>query len=1089
MRLAAIGVRSCAQLDHRAHGQRHAQSAVFRLWHPEPGGGHRQPGRRAARAAGADQPGRRSVGRQYHPRQLVAGQPDFRQREWPRHAVWRHAGRFELCVCEPGGGAHGRRQRSWHCAQGRGHRRAERRRARPVWRRHPGGRGLPAGTYTLLPSTFALLPGAFRVEINGLAGATADAGRTLAMRNGSYSTPVVAGVHGTNMRDSVASQAIVTPAAVLRSYSQYNETSYAAFALAQAQRDGVPRPMLERDAKTLRLQFVAPTTIAWDDAPRLNFDGTARYQPAEGGYGGTVVVGLGSSGNDYEVLGDGALPTQCYNGIAIHAGELNKIGAQRIAVGGMPTVTYQNYQGSSQGANVAGFTGAANNIVMRDGAVLKASEVFLVTGRKDGGITLEQGASINTLGQGKAAWDSKDGYVYQTESSVLGVSNGLLNMLAPVYSSDPQRGAGFIDIGACHAASGCTGVSQLYSEGSIAAITDRSFKLHDNVRYGTRNLVLGMSAINAGSETELAAAAARHALPDGLGLNQTVLDRLLRGDSSSGAPALESLSLTARDSFNFYGPVQLSTIDAATGKSSLSRLVLGTPAIYGYGGSDAVARIQTDTLVWSGSVNPPGAVATDGAGTGSGRLQLDARKIELGYTADSRADTVHSQDRLVLGFGQVALNASDSLTANHKGSLAVYQSQGSWDDTSNAYQYSGGDVTISTPLLTGAAGSVNHITAGGQLRVSGVSGGVPAAPGNAALAGTLGAELALSGNSVLVDTAVLLPSGKLSLSAEHDVRLGDGARLDLAGRKIDFFDTSKYSWGGDVLLDSHAGDVRQAAASQIDLSAQNNRAGTLSVTAVGEGAGTVDLQGKLLGGSSGSYDAGGTLLAFAAGGADIRGQHISDFSGLNQRLNTGKLTGSRSFQLKQGDLLLGDEIKAREVSVSVDGGRLDVAGRIDASGEQVGSIRLAARDGVSVQGSAVLDAHGSVLRKDSYGQVIEAPNRAVIDISATNGRLSLENGARLDLRSGDQGGNYGTLELSARRLGGATGNDIDIVAAGSIRIDGARAVTVNGHWQYNDAPAGTDTTADGRPYQSITQAYLDQKHADSTAFMTNALGK
>lgn len=947
--------------------------------------------------------------------------------------------------------------------------------------------GLAAGTYTLLPSTFALLPGAFRVELNGLAGATADGGATLAMRNGSYSTPAMMGVHGTAVRDSQPSQAIVTPAAVLRTYSQYNETGYTAFALAQAQRDGVPRPMLERDAKTLRLQFVAPTTIAWDDTPRLHFDGVSLYKPGEGGYGGAVVVGTGASGNNYELLGDGASPTKDYTGLSIHAGELNKIGAQRIGIGGMPTVAYQNYLGSTQGANVAGFTGAADNIVMRDGAVLKAAEVFLVTGSKHGGITLEQGASINTLGQGKAAWDSKDGYVYETSASVLGVSNGLLTMLAPVYSSDPDRGAGFIDIGACNA-SVCKGESQLLSEGSIAANTDRSFKLHDSVRYGTRNLVLGMGAINAGSEAELAAAAARHALPDGLGLNQGVLDRLLRGDTATGAPALESLSLTARDSFNFYGPVQLSTIDAASGKSSLSRLVLGTPAIYGYGGSDAVARIQTDQLVWNGAATLPGAVASGGAGTGSGRLQIDARKIELGYTADSRADTVHSQDRLVLGFAQVALNASESLTANHKGSLAVYQSQGAWDDASNAYRYSGGDVTISTALLTGAAGSVNNITAGGALKVGGVAGSAPVTPGNAALAGALGAEISLSGNSVLLDTAVLLPSGKLSVSAEHDVQLGDGAKLDLAGRKIDFFDTSKYSWGGDVLLDSHAGDVRQAAGSQIDLSAQNNRAGKLSAIALGAGAGTVDLQGKLLGGSSGKYDAGGTLVAFAAGGADIRGQHISDFTGLNQRLNTGKLVGSRSFQLKQGDLLLGDDIKAREVSVSVDGGRLDVAGRIDASGEQVGAIRLAARDGVTLQSAAVLDAHGTVLRTDSYGQVIEAPNRAVIDISATHGRLTLADGARMDVRSGDKGGNYASVELNARRLGGATGNDIDIDAAGSIRIDGARSVTVNGHWQYDDAPAGTDKTADGRPYQSVTQAYLEQKHGDSTAFMMQALG-
>lgn len=202
--------------------------------------------------------------------------------------------------------------------------------------------------------------------------------------------------------------------------------------------------------------------------------------------------------------------------------------------------------------------------------------------------------------------------------------------------------------------------------------------------------------------------------------------------------------------------------------------------------------------------------------------------------------------------------------------------------------------------------------------------------------------------------------------------------------------------------------------------------------------------------------------------------------------------GSRSFQLKQGDLVLENELKAREITVSVDGGHLAVNGTVDASGEQVGSIRLAARDGISVAGGALLDAHGSVLRVDSYGQVIEAPNRAVIDIDAGSGRLVLDTGARMDLRAGtagkaDQIASLGTLELSARRVGGATGNDIAIDAAGPLAIDGARAITVNGFWSYNDAASGTDAGADGRPYQVINQAYLDRKHDDSVAFMTGAL--
>ncbi|MDC8757971.1 filamentous haemagglutinin family protein [Janthinobacterium fluminis] len=946
--------------------------------------------------------------------------------------------------------------------------------------------GLAAGTYTLLPSSFALLPGAFRVELNGLAGAVA-AGTTVAMRNGSFATAAQTGVAGTAIRDAVPGQAILTPAAVLRSYSQYNEMDYAAFALAQAGRDGVPRAALERDAKDLRVQLVAPALLSVkDNAMPLRMDGSTLYAPVEGGYGGGLL--LGSGGNEstqYHVLADGAAPQRDFAGVSVHASQLNAFGAQRIGIGGLPRVAYNEYRtGSNQRANVAQFVGSAGKIVLRGGAVLKAAEVFLATGRANGGIVVEQGAGINTLGRGKAAWDSRDGYVYQPSGSVLAVSNGWLDMLAalpPVSSSD---GPGVIDIGACAAPGGCAGATQLYSDGSIAAITDRSFTLRDNVRYGTRNLVLAMSAINIGGEAALAAAAARGALPDGLALDQGLLDRLLHGDTGSGAPALENLALTARNSFNFYDSAQLSTIDPATGKSSLARLVLNTPAIYGYGGADALARIHTDTLVWQGASNAAGAVARDGAGTGSGRLQVDARRIEFGFTPDSRPDTVHSMERLVLGFGQVALNASERVTANNKGALNVYQVQGPWDAALKDFTYSGGELRIDTPLLTGAAGSVNRITAGGAITVGAPAGAAAPAPDNAALAGALGAELLLAGRSVALDTAVVLPSGKLTLSAERDVLLGGAARLDLAGRKIDFYDTSKYSWGGDVVLASRAGDVRQAAGSTLDLSAVNNRAGKLSVTATGAGAGNVDLRGTLAGGASGHYDAGGTALPFAAGGADIRAQRVGDFADLNQRLNSGKLFGSRSFQLKQGDLRIGDEVKAREVSVSVDAGHLTVAGRIDASGEQVGSIRLAGRDGVTIKAGAVLDAHGSVLRTDSYGQVIEAPNRAVVDLSAGNGRLTLEGGARLDLRSGEQGGRYGSVDLNARRLGG---DDVDIDAGAALRIDGARHVNVNAFRQYRDAPAGAAVDAAGRAYQSIDQAYLDARHADSTAFIGKAL--
>ncbi|MGT2493616.1 hypothetical protein ACU4GD_31805 [Cupriavidus basilensis] len=129
--------------------------------------------------------------------------------------------------------------------------------------------GLPAGTYTLLPSTFALLPGAFRVEINGRASAGAAARARPAPWPCATApgTPAQLSIAGTGIRDALCPRRlVVTPADVLRTCSHYSETSFADFVRADAARVGVPRAAIEADAKTLRLHLVAGNGAADDFA-------------------------------------------------------------------------------------------------------------------------------------------------------------------------------------------------------------------------------------------------------------------------------------------------------------------------------------------------------------------------------------------------------------------------------------------------------------------------------------------------------------------------------------------------------------------------------------------------------------------------------------------------------------------------------------------------------------------------------------------------------------------------------------------------------------------------------------------------------
>jgi filamentous hemagglutinin family protein len=943
--------------------------------------------------------------------------------------------------------------------------------------------GLVPGVYTLLPSTYALQPGAFRVELNGVNAAGASFATT-GLRNGSWIAAAQLSINHTDIHDNLFRQVIVTSADTLRRYSQYNETSLADFIAADAAKLSVPRAALEKDAKGLTLSFLKNTT----NQPAFNFDGIGLFNAKDDGRGSVVTV-LTTERN-LEILADGMHATSGMDGVSIDASQLNGLNAASLRIGGRGRTSY------GQGGNYMNFSSSMDNLYVRSGAVLSAAEIILLSNKTYGGIYVEEGATITTLGYGKSAYDSRDGFIFDPlKTSMLLVSNGWLDVLAPT-AADPnsQFGPGSIFIGACAAV--CSSQTQLYSEGTIAIATDNQFELGDQVRYGTRNLSLAVGAINVGSRESLNTAADNHILGAGLMLNQSVLERLLRGDGQYGAPALETLSLTARDALNFYGTVTLDTIDPVTGKSSLVNLVLGTPAIYGHGNTDDVALIRTGNLIWNGAATAPGSIISGGAGTGSGRFVVDAERIEFGYGPNTQPKNVASFDRLAVGFTAVQLNASAQITANNRGSLSVYQHQGAFE-AGKGYQYSGGDLTMTAPLVTGAAGSVNHIKAGGNIVLTGVAGKT------AEQVEQLGGELSLQGKNVTVDTTVALPSGKLTLRADYDVTLSDDAMLDLAGRTIAFNDVKKYSWGGEVILESLHGNIHQTEKSVIDVSATHNQGGLLTAIALDATAGEVDLQGKIEGSATGYYDAGGTYVPYKAGGVVIRAQHVGDFAALNTRLNDGHISGSRTFQIKQGDLFIGDEVKAGVVDISLDNGQLTVAGKIDASGERTGNIRLSAKHGLRIAGTALLDTHSTVLRVDSYGKIIDSPNRAMIALDSGEGRLVLDSGAQFDLRSGTgattgsqlgqhDGKSRGTLELTAPRLGDAVAGDIQIDARGNISIQGARSIAVNGNQRYDDTDQDAiikdgSTTTHGQPYREITQAYLDKKHLESDVFIKAVL--
>ena len=737
-----------------------------------------------------------------------------------------------------------------------------------------GTPGLPAGTYTLLPSSYALLPGGYRVEL-AATGTTMTAPVTAG--NGSVVTSGYLGVANAGIRDTLPTRVILTSGQTTRLYSQYNETGYADFERAQAAQFGGFRPHLPEDGKILVLNL-SPSP---DNTKSLSFAGTALFDGAKGGVDGTLVIRprLASSADGVlDITAPGTAPIPGHTSIS--SDDINAFKASTVLLGGASV--YFEVDNPGAGANIYfdGSSTAAVNLL--DGATIRAGQVFLI-GKT---VNMAGGATIDTRGLSSNAVDSTLGYFYANISAdssanpayspaVLAVANGRFQFLDAV-------GPGNISI-----ASGAS----LLTDGSVVLAAPGGLSMGD-VNFGARYLNVTQEQINVGTAAALAAAQAAGQLPSGWNLTQSVLDKLLRPSTTAGSPTLEQLIITASGAFNLIGSVDLDATRRGGASGSL-KFVLNTPAIYGLGSAGDTATITADTLVWNGirtgngsTTSPygsqaPGAVLPGGPGTGAGRLAITASEILFGYDASLSMPTDGATlNRVALGFSDVTLTAAKRITANSNGTLKVGLSQ----DSTGALQ--GGVLTIATPLITASGGAKLDVSAGAALRLVTPAG---AAPADTRGVTDLGGTLSFTGDSVLVDTAFALPSGKLTLNATHDVVLGANATVDLSGRGIAFFDVTKFSWGGDLILNSTNGNIVQNAGSVIDVTAVNNAAGSIAAKAIDAAHGQVSFGGTLKGTSTGDYDSGQFTVA---------AQYFGDFTALNAKLNDAGFFSARSFDLR-----------------------------------------------------------------------------------------------------------------------------------------------------------------------------------------------
>lgn len=520
----------------------------------------------------------------------------------------------------------------------------------------------------------------------------------------------------------------------------------------------------------------------------------------------------------------------------------------------------------------------------------------------------------------------------------------------------------------------------------------------------TGNLGVGAARVNFG---------AAPAGAEGLTFAQAELDAL----------DLKGLTLTSYSTFDLYGDVRVGRLDGS-GKPVLQNLTLQGAGLAGIANAGQTAQLNARNLKLA---NSAASGFTPGGALGDGTLAVTADTLTLG--AGSKA---------IQGYGAVTVEANE-LVGSGTGTMEVTA-----------------PVTLNVARIRGEAGANQTFDSTGALNVAQRTADRVLAPVNA-----LGAQWALKGTAVDFDSRATLPSGTFMLTATGgDINLGANARVDVAGREVEFFDVKKPSWGGTVEFASETGNVNFAGGSNVDVSAApGGDAGTLIVHAAN---GTFTLADGSVSGTA-PADTDGQRGEGAR--VEIDTGTLADFSTLNARLNTGGFDGARTLRARTGDVNIaaGDTVKAKTVRVAADRGTLDVAGVLDASGDDAGRIELFAGNDVNVLATAKLKAHSSGTNEDGGD----------VEIGSTAGSLDLAAGSTIDV-AGGSGGQGGTVSLRAQR----TGSDVAVSALDSA-ITGARAVAVEAVKVYDNI---STLTASGGSGSTLSLATIK---ADNTDFASN----
>jgi filamentous hemagglutinin len=810
-----------------------------------------------------------------------------------------------------------------------------------------GGAGVAAGTYSLLPARYGLVPGARLIQIEPqLQSATAGSLGTLA-----DGTPVVAGYlsygsTGLHQTPGYTGFAIY-PSGYTSQLADYSVSLASTYFSAIATAAGTVRPTLPADAGSLAITVTRA----------LDASGLVRTAAATGGLAAPIEI----SATDLVV----GTSTQAIPGaVSIAGAVLNSWQPGSLLLGGTAS------------ADGSAIDVMANSVTIGAGSALTADQIVVVANQS---IDVQNGASLQSTSAVKGVAPTKLPVARDvTISSAVGGSPALLavsdlNWLTPTrVGGTGATGAATvaIDAGASIASKGSLTVDALGGvalNGSLSGIGAEWSLGSSSIAFVPTGLQANALSIGPALLAQLGAASAvRLASTGAIDLMTPVTLGV-----SAGAPTLQSLTLAA-SSINNLAPGDSGPTLTQFGAHTLTLEGSGVAAVPGVAGeTGASLALVSDSLILglnALSVNGFGTTratvsgAVTGTGTGGLGVGGDLSIATAGVTADTAAQTSIGATG-ALAVGPATAGGTGTVPLLLGGALAL---SGASIEISGTIAAPSGLVTLTTPgnvsLESGSLLSAAGILVGIGNQTVGTAGGtiVINAGGNLTLSS--GAGLDVSGAGTTSGGSLAMRTGGTAIL---------GATLMGSGSSA-----STSTVGGSFLLDAGALGTGVVGANPM----------TALASSLGTGGFTnaIDLRVRTgdLSLESGSALAANAITLTADGGNVVIGGQVSAAS--------GALRGNVSIFGGAGvELSAGGGIHADGIGLSGLGGKIEIGtGQLvaDQTGAlnafNGGTIRLDAGSTISAAGAGgmgtlLLRAPALVGSNDVAIQTLASDTRAV----------------------------------------------------------------------------------------------------------------